>query len=271
MRPLGPFLELFVNEAKIGSEIVSDQTLNIRIKVQAASWIDVNQGTLFANGEAIEQFDIRFDKNSNTFEWEKEITVDRDTWFVAYVKGDVSMFPVAAPIDVPPVLLNEVFGSIAAPLGFGGDTLGALTPSMMGVFKPLALTNPIWVDHDGDGFDAPGLIPRVCKDGYVVQEEVESTNSKITKSSAELDTVSHTSQNSEGATRRVSIDAPFLKLPLEWQEKLKQKYPNMKLRSAADRKRLHKKYFTNSFGFPRLKGDLKDVRVLFEGPAMHQH
>lgn len=141
----GPFLEMFINGEKIGSDIVSDQTLNVRIKVQAASWIEVNQGTLFANGEAIEQFDIQFNENSNVFEWEKEVTVDRDTWFVAYVKGDQSMFPVAAPIDVPPVLLNEVFGSIAAPLGFGGDTLGALTPTMMGVFKPLALTNPIWV------------------------------------------------------------------------------------------------------------------------------
>ena len=73
------------------------------------------------------------------------------------------MFPIYRPVDLPPVLIGDALASFADILGFGGDALGDLQPKLTGQHKPVALTNPIWIDVDGDAdgdgeiFEAPGI------------------------------------------------------------------------------------------------------------------
>ena len=153
----GPFLELFVNGAAIGETVEAEgEEVELKVRVSAPRWIDVNRGVIFANGEELLRFEVEIDPETHVFEWTETLTLARDTWLIAMVRGDRSMFPVAPPIDLPPVLLNEAFGTIAGPLGLGGGPFDEVAPKMTGVFTPLAMTNPIWVDLDGGGFDPPG-------------------------------------------------------------------------------------------------------------------
>ncbi|MFN3198772.1 MAG: CehA/McbA family metallohydrolase [Bradymonadia bacterium] len=166
----GPFVELFVNGAPIGEEIATaDGAVTIQVKVQAAPWVQVSEGVLYVNGEVAERFEITI--QDGVFEWQTERTLGADSWVVVEVTGDESLFPVVRAIDIPPVLLNEAFASIAGPLGLGGSDLGDLEPLRTAFFSALALTNPIWIDVGGDGWTPPGVPPRACDPmGYGVME-----------------------------------------------------------------------------------------------------
>ena len=243
----GPFLEFFVNGAPIGSDLEApDGSVELKIRAQAPRWIDVNRGTIYANGEVLRQFEVNIDPNSHAFEWSERITLSRDTWFIAEVRGDRSMFPVAPPVNLPPALLNEAFGTIAGPLGFGDGPLDEIAPSMIGVFTPLALTNPIWVDVNGGGFDAPGVLPRKCGEGVTVELDVQP---------AAL--LRGDPQDHDEAPIRLwerhpaDVSPPLLPHPI--------------------RRIRNEHTLTRSFGFPRVRGELNDVRLIFEHFAAHGH
>ena len=171
----GPFLEFFVDGEPIGSKVTpSGESVELKVIVKAPRWIDVNRGVIYANGEVFTRFTVSIDPETHEFEWSSTAELSQDTWFIAQVRGDRSMFPVAPPIDLPPVLLNEAFGTIAGPLGLGGGPFDEIAPSIISPFTPLALSNPIWVDLAGDGFDAPGALPRKC-DGYTVVPDVQAS------------------------------------------------------------------------------------------------
>ncbi len=160
----GPFVELFVNGQPIGSDVKdTDGTVEVRVKVQAAPWVDVSRGTLILNGQIIETFDINM--SNGTFEFTTDVALDKDSWLVTEVVGFQSLFPVVAPLELGPINLTEAVGSLAGPLGFGSDTFGDLTPAETRLVTPYAITNPIWVLTQGDEFQAPGIAPVVC-DGF---------------------------------------------------------------------------------------------------------
>lgn len=236
----GPFLELFVNGQPIGSELIAQGgEVEVLIQGQAASWIDVSQGVLYVNGVPFRRFDINIE--GTRFEWRDRFTLPQDSWLIAQVSGDVSMFPVAPPIDLPPMLLNEAFGAIAGPLGLGGGDLDEVAPSLTGVFKPFAITNPIWVDIDGQGFKAPGLLNRACNGLYV--EELSTQDKSLQPSTIPYDDLA-TSSDTQRPVRR---------------------------RSEAERLKLNRTHMSRSFGFPRVRGNIRDVRVMFEHFASHGH
>ncbi|MBM4291845.1 MAG: hypothetical protein FJ138_10695, partial [Deltaproteobacteria bacterium] len=140
----GPFLELFVNGAPVGSEVVAPGgAVEVVVRARAASWVDVRRGALYVNGEVAERFEVSVDPSSRVGEVSLSLSLPRDSWLVARVEGDASMFPVVPPIDLPPMLLNEAFGAIAGPLGLGGGDFAEVAPPMTGVFRPLALTTPV--------------------------------------------------------------------------------------------------------------------------------
>ena len=256
----GPFLEMFVNDQPIGSElIVPEGEVTVKVKVQAARWIEVNRGVLYANGAPIETFKVDLsDPAVRLFEWSTTLTLDRDTWFVAQVSGDVSMFPVAPPIDLPPVLLNEAFGTIAGPLGFGGSAIDEVAPSQTGTFKPLALSNPTWVDLDGEGFDPPGVTAQICEGFFVIPDPTIGTEER----SSPLILDGSPTAKSERRPRQSSSDlSPEVLEPDD----------ALQLKSLSERHRLNRRDLTRSFGFPRLKRDLSDIRVIFEHFGSHGH
>ena len=173
----GPFVELFVDGKPIGSDVkTAAATVEVRVNIQAAPWVDVVRGTLYANGRVAQRFPITMTPSGGATRFSQTFAVDvpRDTWFVVEVEGDRNLFPVAPPLDIAPVALDDALASVGAALGFGASTLGDLEPGPLQVWRPFAITNPIWVDVGTAGFDAPGLVPRCCKGLALV--EVESTD-----------------------------------------------------------------------------------------------
>jgi hypothetical protein len=158
----GPFVELFVNDQPIGAKLRdADGQVSVRVVVQAAPWIDVDRLHLIVNGDTVETVSVLL--QNNRFEHSATLLLDKDSWIVAEVEGDGSMFPVIAPLEVPPVQITDAVGALAGPLGFGGSEVGDLMPSMTRVVTPYAITNPIWVDQGDAGFVAPGIPASVCE------------------------------------------------------------------------------------------------------------
>jgi hypothetical protein len=158
---------------------------------------------------------------NGTFSKTLELELNRDSWIVALVRGDKSLFPMVPPKDVPAFLLGDAFSSLAGPFGFSDGPLTPMSPKRNGFSKPLALTNPIWVNVDGnDTFNAPGTQPRVCEDYGVVMEDPAA--------------------RSGGLNKKI-------------------------------RRRPRRGTLRNSYGFPRVHGDMLDIRAIFEGHLGHTH
>jgi hypothetical protein len=167
----GPFLEFWVNGEPIGARIDdSDGTVDLKIRVQAPDWVEVNKLTIVVNG--LDKIVETFEMENGSFTWEKELQLNRDSWIVAIVTGEKSMFPVVVPKDVPPFQLSDAFSTLAGPLGFGSSKLSPLAPKRTGPPLPLGVSNPIWVNVDSNaGFDPPGIVPRKCVDYGVVHTD----------------------------------------------------------------------------------------------------
>ncbi len=170
----GPFVELFVNDQPIGAKIDDlDRSVDLRVKIQAAPWMDVAELRIFANGEVIQEVDVTL--VDGVFEHTSTLTLQRDTWFVVEVEGRQSLFPVVTPLEIGPVSLTDAVGSLAGAFGFGATALGDLHPPEISVVKPFAITNPIWVNVEGAEFTAPGLPDRACEGfGVVTRPNAES-------------------------------------------------------------------------------------------------
>ncbi|MBI1745802.1 MAG: PHP domain-containing protein [Acidobacteria bacterium] len=118
----GPFIEFSAGpNFPMGSTVPGRRTaVTFDIKVQSAPWVDVAEVTLIGNGEVVERFLV--DATASAIKFQRSIAVHptRDTWYVVVVRGNTALAPVI-PSD-------------------GGHEV-----------TPLAFTNPIWIDVDGDG------------------------------------------------------------------------------------------------------------------------
>jgi hypothetical protein len=94
--------------------------VSLRVQLQSAPWVDISQVVVFGNGNQTESRVVpevhTTDKGTFNFTLRPKV----DTWYVVVVRGNRSLDPV-----VPKLSDRDVF--------------------------PLAFSNPIWVDVDGDG------------------------------------------------------------------------------------------------------------------------
>jgi hypothetical protein len=111
---------------------------------------------LYQNGTLIEEIAVETTGDVLRLRTTVERTLLRDAWFVAIVTGDVDQAPLFTPVEIPYIPLDLVVGE-----ALGGSVSTFLSPAVPIPFEypiyPFAVTNPIWVDVDGGGFDAPGL------------------------------------------------------------------------------------------------------------------
>ena len=150
MATTGPFIRLSVldtvgNAAGFGGTLVpASSTVRLRIEVQAANWIPVEEVRVIANGFTTFTFDATTSPQVSAppaspysqslgkitrFEAEIPVTLAVDTYFIVEAGAKLS------PLPAPDALVNTI------------------VPGMV----PLGFTNPIFVDLAGNGFDAPGL------------------------------------------------------------------------------------------------------------------
>ena len=229
---LGTLVEFTVNAQPIGSDVgVEEGRAELKVDVAVPNWIDVSEGIVWGNGRELLRFPITI--ADGRFTWSETLELTEDTWLIVEVIGHESMFPIFRPSDIPPILIGDALSALVGPLGFGASALGDLEVKRIGTIKPLAMTNPIWVDVDGDtdnerskgctsdscaAFEAPG--PRVgrCEGYHVVYEK----------------------------SRVLPTELPPAVVT-----------PRPVIRS--------------TYGFPKLKGDLLDVRTIFEQFGRHSH
>jgi hypothetical protein len=123
----GPFVSLSVNGMSIGDLA---QTKNgqarAEIVVQAAPWVSVSTVTLYLNGAEAKRWTVPPSVEAVRFKGSYDLTLPRDGWVVVRVDGDKLLAPVV------------------------GDRVRFDV-------KPLALTNPVFLDVDGNGWYDPPI------------------------------------------------------------------------------------------------------------------
>lgn len=129
----GPFLEVWASEpgqskkVTCGQDLVSkSKRVALKVKVQCPNWLDINRVFVLVNGRVSAKHDFSREKNSDLFhsgvvkfDETLELELDRDAHLI--------------------VVAGNAGGNLA---GVWGDSKA----------EPAALTNPIYVDTDDDGF-----------------------------------------------------------------------------------------------------------------------
>jgi len=127
---MGPFVTMTINGHGIGRLVSSrGRRIKLRIIVQAAPWVDVSEVKLIENGVLVKRFRVKPARNIVRFDRTLWMAPRRDAWYVALVYGDKPLSPVVSDYA-----------------GYDGTRYQV---------KPFAMTNPVWVDADGDGRFTP--------------------------------------------------------------------------------------------------------------------
>jgi hypothetical protein len=132
----GPIIRLNINgEATIGDIIsVKDGNIDLNIQVLAADWVPLDQVRVFVNGRETNVFKTNTQSEMVRFDRSIPLTLTADTWFVVETSASN---PSGSPILEPQAGLYNI-----------------IAPG----FVPLAFTNPIFIDADGNGrYDPPGI------------------------------------------------------------------------------------------------------------------
>jgi hypothetical protein len=155
----GPFVRFWIDDEGIGSELVGTGERTLRIESQAPSWMGVGHLELYENGTLIDTWDRPETEQSNII-WEIESTVNpgKDSWYVVIASGEGSLFPLFSPVEIPSIELQDIVVEAVGAVIDDTSLLGELIPvPKTHPIYPYALTNPIWIDLGGNGFDAPGI------------------------------------------------------------------------------------------------------------------
>lgn len=154
----GPFVRLWANGEPIGSEITGTGPVELEIDVQAPTWIGVDRVELYENGTLIAEWDVEDVPVVERFQATHTVEPTKDSWYVVVVAGDDDLAPVFTPVEIPYIELQAVVSEALGGIAVVGNLLSPAIPMPTTYpVMPYAVTNPIWVDRDGDGFDAPGL------------------------------------------------------------------------------------------------------------------
>lgn len=128
-----PLVELLVNENFIPGDSCStaDGKVKVHVKVRSAPWVSVDEVKILINGERKLVFPVKTEHTHIVkFDEDVVLTLERDATIIAEVVGKKSLYPVVQRTSRDGLLENAVL--------------------------PYALTNPVFVDVDGNGiFDPP--------------------------------------------------------------------------------------------------------------------
>jgi hypothetical protein len=159
----GPFIRFGANEWANGpgSTVVSDEDVTLYVEVQSPTWFSVDRVELYENGTLVHDWDVS-DNDDPLIDLATSIVVkpEKDSWYVIIALGDDDLSPVFTPVDIMPIQLQDIVNGAISEIGalgdfFSGDAVAPIPRTFP--ILPFALTNPVWIDKDGDGFDPPGL------------------------------------------------------------------------------------------------------------------
>ncbi|MBN2799842.1 MAG: CehA/McbA family metallohydrolase [Deltaproteobacteria bacterium] len=156
----GPFLQLTVDGAPIGAELVpAGPEIEVAVSVQTPSWMDLDRVQLYENGVLIHEWTVA-PREGEALDFHQTLALNpaRDAWYVAMAMGDGGMEPLYTPVEIPYIELQAVVTQALSGVQAISRFLSDPVPiPLEHSLYPFALTNPVWVDLQGDGFSAPGL------------------------------------------------------------------------------------------------------------------
>jgi hypothetical protein len=151
-----PFIDMHVGTAMIGDTVVKNGQVDVHITVDSPSWGKANHLIVYASGgQTIADMPITGTHLDTTVSF----TPTKDSWVVAEVTGTDNMFPVLTPTEFPPLDATVIINALTQ--GLNGLDLGSLPianpikPVRVHTSTPYAITNPIWIDVDGNGWTPP--------------------------------------------------------------------------------------------------------------------
>lgn len=153
----GPFVRVTAtgagDPAGMGDTVTAaDGKVTLAIHVDSAPWVVPDTLRIFRNGAVVHKSSL---PGGGAHDLPAiELDAGSDGFLLVEVSGKESLFPVVYPNEIPPLQFTDVIGSIGASFGLG-DEPDALEPQLLFVTHPYALTNPIWIDGDGDGAVTP--------------------------------------------------------------------------------------------------------------------
>jgi hypothetical protein len=155
----GPFVQMWVQGQPIGSEVRSSNgQATVQVEVQAPTWMDADRVEIYRNGTLVDVWDIPAGPSVVRLSRTETYEVEGDSWFVAIVTGDEELAPVFTPVEIPYVELELVVTEALGGVPAVSFLLSEATPiPRQFPVRPYAVTNPVWVETGGDGFDAPGV------------------------------------------------------------------------------------------------------------------
>lgn len=156
----GPFVKVTAtgdDEAAAGMGGVVKATggaVTLDVEVRHSPWVVPSRALVYVDGQLVEEAALEAD-NSGVITKSFALTPSGDGFVVVEIIGDTNMFPSVFPNEVPSQQFTDVIDALGDSFGFLGSD--GLRPDLTFQVRPYALTNPIWIDGDGDGEIAPQL------------------------------------------------------------------------------------------------------------------
>jgi hypothetical protein len=165
----GPYVEVSLKDPATGKTAqvgdlfsTATPTLKLHVKVSAPAWIAVEKIVVYSNANSTNSSTAKpltitegLLDASHVVRFDQDLDFSpanaADAWVVVTAEADKTMFPVLTPLEQPPLQISDAISTIAGPLGLGADGMNDLRPQAVGPARPFAMTNPIWIDVDGDG------------------------------------------------------------------------------------------------------------------------
>ncbi len=117
---IGPFVEFSANGVSMGGRgSASGGEVSVAIRVQAASWVAVDRVKIVVSGDVVRTIEVAETGGVVRLDSTFTVPIRRDCWVSLLVEGDTSLSPIVSDQGRP--------------------------------ILPLAVTNPVWIDADGDG------------------------------------------------------------------------------------------------------------------------
>ncbi|MEO8842885.1 MAG: CehA/McbA family metallohydrolase [Kofleriaceae bacterium] len=156
-----PFIDIKVGTAMPGDDVTMTGQVTVAIHVRAPSWAPVNHLIVYSNSKVISDQPIT---TGTDFTTNVMFTPTGDAWVVAEVRGTSNMFPVNSPTEFPPLDVGAIITSLSSGLNLSSLPLTSpLKPRQLHYSTPYAITNPIWIDSNGDGQWTPPKPPFATK------------------------------------------------------------------------------------------------------------
>ena len=154
-----PFVTMTIGNAMIGDTVVASGAIAVHVHVSAPSWAAVNTLTLYGSTSATPDHvvqSVAIPAPGTSFDMTFTINPTQDAWVAAEVTGTSNMFPVLPPTEFPPLDVSVIIQSLSVGIpGIANLPIGTLKPNHIHTSQPYAMTNPIWIDIDGNGWTPP--------------------------------------------------------------------------------------------------------------------